>query len=82
VSRLTIEAATQLSPAQKLAMSLDMFSYGCDVMRENLRRQNPRADDAIIEALLQAWLRTRPGAELGDGVGRPASWPRRGGHDA
>jgi hypothetical protein len=82
VSRLTIEAATQLSPAQKLAMSLEMFSYGCAVMRENLRRKNPQADDATIESLLQAWLRTRPGAELGDGVGRPASWPRCHGRDA
>jgi hypothetical protein len=82
VSRLVIEAASHLTPEQKLAMSLEMFSYGCAAMRENLRRQNPQADDATIEGLLHAWLRTRPGAEFGDGVGRPASWPRRGGRDA
>ena len=54
-----------------------MFDYGCDLMRQNLRRAHPGADDGAIEELLRAWLRTRPGAEHGDGVGRPVPWPRR-----
>ena len=78
---LKVEPATELTPAQKLAMALDMFEYGCAVMRENLRRAHPTADDARIEALLRDWLRTRPGAEFGDCVGRPVAWPRRGGDD-
>ncbi|MBK9129597.1 MAG: hypothetical protein IPM13_17695 [Phycisphaerales bacterium] len=60
-------------------MSLQMFEYGCAVMRENLRRAHPDADATTIEELLRAWLRQRPGAEGGDGVGRPATWPRKAG---
>jgi hypothetical protein len=82
VPNLKVESATELTPAQKLAASLDLFEYGCAMMRENLRRAHPGADDARIDALLIAWLRTRPGAEHGDGVGRPGTWPRGGGSDA
>jgi hypothetical protein len=48
-------------------------------MRQNLRRAHPAVDAAAIEELLLAWLRTRPGAEHGDAVGRPGTWPRKGG---
>lgn len=83
VPRPTVEPATELTPAQKLELSLDLFVYGCDVMRENLRRAHPGAGDDAIEELLRAWLRTRPGAESGDGPGRQAAWPRqRGARDA
>jgi hypothetical protein len=82
VSRLAVEAATELTPSQKLDLSLDMFAYGCDMMRQSLRRLHPGADDAAIGELLRAWLRDRPGAEHGDGVGRPGSWPRPGTGDA
>jgi len=81
VPRPTVEPATELTPAQKLELSLDLFAYGCDVMRQNLRRTHPGAGDEAIEELLRAWLRTRPGAEHGDGVGRQAKWPRRRGAD-
>jgi hypothetical protein len=80
VPRPNVETATELTPAQKLQASLDMFSYGCDMMRQNLCRLHPNADDSAIEDLLRRWLRTRPGAEFGDGVGRSVAWPRtRGG---
>ena len=79
MTRPEVQPATELTPAQKLRLSLDMFAYGCDMMRQNLRRAHPDADDAAIEELLRAWLRTRPGAEHGDGEGRPGTWPRRGG---
>jgi len=79
VPRPKVESATELTPGQKLKMSLDMFAYGCDVMRQNLRRSHPAADGAAIEELLRAWLRTRPGAEHGDGVGRSVTWPRKRG---
>ncbi len=53
-----------------------MFEYGRAMMRENLRRAHPQADDDAIEELLRAWLRHRPGAEDGDCVGRKVEWPR------
>jgi hypothetical protein len=65
-----------LTPEEKLRLSLDMFTYGCEMMRQNLRRAHPEADDQEVEQLLIAWLRVRPGAEHGDGVGRRGTWPR------
>jgi Rv0078B-related antitoxin len=76
VSKPKVEPETERSPGQKFALALDMFRYGCEMMRQNLRRAHPDADAAAIEELLRAWLRTRPGAEHGDGVGRPGTWPR------
>jgi hypothetical protein len=35
------------------------------------------AGEAEIEAHIVAWLHERPGAEHGDAVGRPGTWPRR-----
>jgi len=43
--------------------------------RAQLRREHPDATDDEIEAFLVAWLETRPGAEHGDGWGRPIFWP-------
>lgn len=56
--------------AARLRAALDMFEDGVALMRENLRRAHPDASDEEIEALLRAWVRERPGAEHGDGVGR------------
>lgn len=41
------------------------------IMRQNLRRRHPDLGEAEIEAQLAEWRRRRPGAEHGDGVGRP-----------
>lgn len=71
-----MEPASEPSPEEKLRLSLEMFTYGCEMMRLNLRRSHPQASDTEIEELFRAWLRTRPGAEHGDGVGRPVKWPR------
>lgn len=76
VARPVPQPATELTAGQKLSLSLRMFDYGCAIMRETLKRGHPDADDAMIEELLRAWLRQRPGAEGGDCVGRQASWPR------
>ncbi|MBI5851947.1 MAG: hypothetical protein HZB39_13115 [Planctomycetes bacterium] len=76
------EAPSELTPGEKLRLSLRMFEYGCSMMRENLRRAHPLVDDAGIEELLRAWLRHRPGAQDGDCVGRRVEWPRvRAGSD-
>ncbi len=64
------------TPAQRLRTALDLFEFGTDMMRQTLRRKSPNATEAEIQARLVAWLQERPGAELGDGVGRPAYWPR------
>ena len=44
-----------------------MVDAGLDLMRCNLRRQHPAANDERIQELLNEWLLQRPGAELGDG---------------
>lgn len=60
-----------LTPAQKLRVVLDLYEVGVDLMRQNLRRRHPEAAAAEVEGLLSVWLKTRPGAEEGDG---PQSW--------
>ncbi len=62
--------------AQRLRLALDLFAAGEAMMRENLRRRFPGAGAEEIEERLVAWLSERPGAELGDAVGRPGTWPR------
>jgi hypothetical protein len=62
--------------ADKLRLALVMSSEGFEMKREQFRRRFPAADDDEIDRRLRAWLQERPGAEYGDGVGRPVSWPR------
>lgn len=50
-----------------------MHEDGVALMRQNLRRRHPEATPEEVEELLAAWLRERPGAEHGDGVGEPVS---------
>jgi len=58
-------------------MLLELFAAGEEIMRQNLRRRFPAATPEEIEDHLVAWLHDRPGAEQGDAVGRPGTWPRR-----
>jgi len=51
-------------------LTLDLFDAGVQLMRQNLRRQHPDADEREIDRRLCRWLRTRPGAEHGDSSGR------------
>jgi hypothetical protein len=48
-----------------------MFELGTEMMRQKLRREHPDADEEEIRSRYLAWLHDRPGAEHGDGVGRP-----------
>jgi hypothetical protein len=50
--------------------TLDLFNTGVDLMRQNLRRQHPQANEDAIDRRLRLWLLERPGAELGDSPGR------------
>lgn len=57
--------------AERLRTALALFEAGVEMMRQNLRRQFPDANESEIQERLTTWLRTRPGAEYGDCVGRP-----------
>jgi len=58
--------------AARLRLALDLADAGIEMMRARLRRENPLASPEQVDALLREWLRRRPGAEHGDGWGRPA----------
>lgn len=60
-----------LSPEEKLSLAFELFESGIDIMRQNLRRRYPAEAPDEIEARLEIWLRTRPGAEHGDAAGPP-----------
>jgi Rv0078B-related antitoxin len=65
----------KLTPVQRLKIAFDLHDFGVKMMRQNLRRRFPEAKDEDVEKKLLEWLRTRPGAEHGDGVGRPRKLP-------
>lgn len=56
--------------ARTFRLTLDLFDAGVRLMRQNLRRSDPHADQQEIDRQLLAWLRERPGAEHGDCPGR------------
>ena len=65
--------------AARLRVALELFETGVEMKRQKLRRDHPDLSGDEIEARVAAWLRERPGAELGDAVGRPVTWPRDSG---
>jgi Rv0078B-related antitoxin len=44
----------------RMEMLFDLYETSEAIMRQNLRRRNPDADEAEIERLLRAWLLDRP----------------------
>jgi hypothetical protein len=56
---------------KRMQVTADLFKTAQILMRQNLRRRHPEFSDADIEESLTRWRHTRPGAEYGDGVGRP-----------
>ena len=56
----------------RMKMAFDLYETAEAIMRQNLRRRFPDAQEAEIELRLVDWLRRRPGAEHGDGAGRPS----------
>lgn len=58
--------------AQRIRTVFAMYEFGERMYRARLRRENPNATDAEIDTLVSTWLRDRPGAPLGDAVGRPS----------
>lgn len=77
-------AHTPLDPEavqRRMQTVCDLFEAALALQRQNLRRRHPEASEERISELVQEWLFHRPGAEHGDGVGRPIPWPpprRRG----
>lgn len=65
------------SAAERLRTALSLFEAGVEMMRQNLRRQFPDADEREIQERLTAWLRHRPGAEHGDCEGRSVDPAKR-----
>lgn len=54
-------------------VTLDLFDTGVAMMRQNLRRAHPTADEREIDAFLHTWLIERPGAKDGDAEGTPVT---------
>jgi hypothetical protein len=50
-----------------------MYEFGEQMERARLRRLDPAATDAEIDAAISAWLRTRPDAPVGDASGPPVA---------
>ena len=48
-----IERYRQMTGEQRLAVALDLHELSCDIAREGIRRQNPKADNAEVERLLR-----------------------------
>lgn len=58
---------------QRMELAFDLYEAAEEIMRQNLRRRNPEASEEEIEEGIREWLGRRPGAEHGDGEGRPAN---------
>ena len=59
-----------MEATRKFRIALDLHRAGVSMMRARLHRLHPEDDDEAIQRRLDTWLRTRPGAEWGDTVGR------------
>lgn len=63
MERLPDEGPERTDPASlgaRLRLALDLVEVGVELMRQNLRRQHPGANDDEIQALLNAWLAELP----------------------
>jgi len=63
--------------AEAFQATLDLHETGVALMRQNLRRADPAADEQTIDGRLQAWLMERPGARFGDAEGTPVDLSTR-----
>ena len=51
-----IERYRSMSGEQRLAIALELHELSCEIAREGIRRQNPKADAAEVERLLRRRL--------------------------
>jgi hypothetical protein len=61
-----------MSPEAKLRLALDMYEFGEQAQRNRLKRLHPDASEQDIEDAVRVWRVSRPGAPMGDAVGRPS----------
>jgi Rv0078B-related antitoxin len=57
-----------------MRLTFDLCLVAEAMKRQSLRRRHPGLRAEEIEKLMDEWRLTRPGAEDGDGPGRPAPW--------
>lgn len=55
----------------------EMFDLGVEMRRERARREAPTLSESAIEAIVDAWLCSRPSAPIGDSAGTAGTWPRQ-----
>ena len=48
-----IERYRRMTGEQRLAIALELHEMSCDIAREGIRRQNPKADVVEVERLLR-----------------------------
>ncbi|HEY8945781.1 MAG TPA: hypothetical protein VIM73_16040 [Polyangiaceae bacterium] len=65
------------TPTEKLRIAFALIDVAERMLRQRLRRESPEMSEQALEDRVAAWYARRPGAELGDGVGVAAAWPRR-----
>ena len=51
-----IECYRQMTGEQRLKIALDLHEMSCDIAREGIRRQNPKAGPEEVEQLLHRRL--------------------------
>ena len=61
------EALFSMTPSGRFRIALDLWETAVALRRQSLRRQYPDLPEDQIDALVDQWLTTRPGAEKGDG---------------
>lgn len=61
---------------RRMEIAFDLYQTAELMKRQNILRAKPDATEEEIEEGIRAWLHRRPGAEHGDGFGRPASAER------
>ena len=81
-----IESSVSRSPTSSRILSVDayplelvdeMFDLAVEMRRERARREFPDLDDDAVEAVVDAWLMSRPAAPEGDSAGVACPWPPR-----
>ena len=63
--------------AYPLELVDEMFDLAVEMRRERARREFPDLDDDAVEAVVDAWLMSRPAAPEGDSAGVACPWPPR-----
>ena len=52
----SVDSPSPLDPRQAFQMMLELFDTSIAMMRQNLRRRHPDADEAEIKEMLRRWV--------------------------